>query len=220
VTGVQTCALPIYNKAINIIDKNKIELISAFIPPINEENYLSLEIEESINKIIRKRKIVACTNAHNYVVDKSGNDLYGIDFLLRIFSNLPDFCLLISDPSANLKKKYFNYVDCDNILFISVQHQFVEIIKKSNLLIRATTTDGDSLSIKEAFYYNVDVIASDCVDRPQGCNLYITLNEESFLKTLFKSKAEKHLKIYNGAKQIIEIYRNIIYNKYVEHKNF
>ena len=42
------------------------------------------------------------------------------------------------------------------------------MFKKVNLSIRPTITDGDAISIREALYFNCEVIASDVVKRPEG----------------------------------------------------
>ena len=39
-------------------------------------------------------------------------------------------------------------------------------------MIRATSTDGDSLSVREALDSGVRVLATDCVDRPDGVTLF------------------------------------------------
>ncbi|ATP57957.1 hypothetical protein CPT03_16555 [Pedobacter ginsengisoli] len=199
-----------YRNALKKINsRNKVQLISAFIPPMESEYELSNKINELLCLKINEKDIIACTNAHNYVLDENGNDLYGIDFLLNIFVTIPNSCLLISDPSGKLKEQYSAFASSDNILFISEPHSFVEIIKKSNVFIRATTSDGDSLSVKEALYLNTKVIASDCVDRPEGCFIYVNSSKESFLDCLYENKNRMPVFIQNSADQVMELYKTI-----------
>ena len=83
-------------------------------------------------------------------------------------------CLIISNPSND----YLNYIRINNIkipknvLVLTEDHNFINVIKITDVFLRATTTDGDSISINEALYLNKTVIASDCVSRPHDVILY------------------------------------------------
>ncbi|MGG7035410.1 MAG: glycosyltransferase [Flavobacterium sp.] len=199
-----------YDAAVKkLSDHSKIKLISAFIPPTSEEGTLSIETDIKINKFIAKFDIVACTNAHNYVLDINGEDLYGIGFLLDYFSEHNDVGLIVCDPSGNLLKNYKKFSISKNVLFITKPEPFVEVIKKSNFFIRATTTDGDSLSIKEALYYGIKTIVTNCVDRPAGCYVFRKGDKESLKKQIFNENLLKIKTIENGALQIIELYNKI-----------
>jgi len=200
-----------YDHALTIVKADKLQIISAFIPPLENEFCLSNSIREKIDKFIQGRKNVACTNAHSYVQNENGYDLYGIDFLLNVFSELPETCLIISDPSTMLKRFYYKNVQLipDNILFISEPHSFIEVIKKSDVLVRATTRDGDSLSIREALFYGIKVIASDCIDRPLECVIYRTGNKESFINALTECQGigiECKRVIKDSTEQIVQLY--------------
>lgn len=193
--------------------KSKVILSSAFIPPSGIQNELSKSNSILLEKFIAKYNNIVCTNAHSYVLDSKKKDLYGIDFLLNVFKDLPDYGLIIADPSGNLTKKYHKYLHLPNVLFISRPEPFIQILKKSNVFIRATTTDGDSLSVKEALYYKTKVLASDCVNRPKGCTLFRMHDEKSFksgLKTISEKVNIESEEILNGAVQIIEIYTGLL----------
>lgn len=87
----------------------------------------------------------------------------------------------------------------------------------SDLVIRATVTDGNSLSIYEALSIGIPVIASDCVPRPEGVVLFRTRDFDDLyrkVKTVllnveeFKTKT-KDLNIKNNADEIIKLYKFI-----------
>lgn len=199
------------NAIAKIADKDRIKIISAFIPPGESEEVLTNRISNGLDSFFSRYKSVACTNAHTYVLNKEGKDLYGVDFLLKVFSENSEYGLIISDPSGNLINKYSKFTKLDNILFISEPHSFIEIIKRSNIFVRATTTDGDSLSVKEALYFKTKVIASDCVDRPIGCILYKTGDAESFLESLSsKEDSSSRVEIKDGSNEIIKIYKLLL----------
>lgn len=190
---------------------DKIILIPAFIPP-NDNEELQSEIKNKILEFKNSFQKIYCTNAHNYILNKEGKDLYGIDFLLNIFTSSDKFLqfgLIVSDPSGNLYNKYKTLSEKKNILFLSEPHPFVEVIKLSDVFIRSTTSDGDSLSVKEALYFNKKVIASDCVDRPNGCIIYKTNDIISFEMCLENNEVNEVPLLLNGADFIIAKYNEL-----------
>lgn len=192
-----------------LINKRSL-IISAFIPP-TENIPLSNELLEKIyfNKV--KYKKMFCTNAYDLVFDKQRKEVYGITDLISLFNRNSDKLLIISDPSGN----YFNYIIKnsliinENIMFISEPHSFFEIIKLSDILIRHTTTDGDSLSVKEGLFLNKVVLATNVVDRPTGVISYSTINELKRLieQSFFKIK---HTDVKNGFDDLFHLYKNLI----------
>jgi glycosyltransferase involved in cell wall biosynthesis len=50
------------------------------------------------------------------------------------------------------------------------------MISASDVFVRPTFTDGDSISVREALSLGIPVIASDCVERPDGVVLFKTGN--------------------------------------------
>ncbi|MFZ7241036.1 hypothetical protein ACLSYN_08210, partial [Avibacterium avium] len=60
----------------------------------------------------------------------------------------------------------------DNLLFLENNKKIWPLLKITKLFIRATTTDGDSVSLKEALYFGAPVLASDVVPRADGVMLF------------------------------------------------
>jgi glycogen(starch) synthase len=56
----------------------------------------------------------------------------------------------------------------------------LRVIADSDVFLRTTLFDGDSISVREALHFGVPVIASDCTARPVGVNLV----QKSDLKSL------------------------------------
>lgn len=192
------------------------KLISSFIPPKTNDDGIAA-LRRHLGNFLDKHEYIFCTNAFSYCIDKSGNEMYGILSLISIFKNIPNYGLIISDPSGTyadfiIKNKI---VLGSNIKLLSVsEFSFFDIIKLSHCLIRATTTDGDSLSIYEAIYLNKNVICSDCVSRPVGCLLYPT-NDDSSLFNMIKNYKPtiadfKQLDNQNGFTQILQIYHELM----------
>lgn len=151
-------------------------LITSFIPPnLSGLDDLTLRFSD----VERYKGNVFCTNASALNYDKFGNEIYSIFKLVELFRRLDDKFLIISDPSC----QYYEYFLANsvvlplNIKLVTGSHCFSSVINYSNVLIRATTTDGDSISIREALFLGKPVIASNVVTRPQGCYLYNTYEE-------------------------------------------
>ena len=173
----------IKNLALSLeVSPDKITVLPAFIPPpAKEEDFTG--IPEYILRFIDSHKpIISGTACQISFVE--GIDLYGLDLCVELVSSLQKnypkiglvFCLpVIGDrPYFNsvLEKVRYKKLD-DNILFVT--EPLVEaypVWAKSDIFVRPTFTDGDSLSIREAMHFNVPVVASDTVPRPGGVVLF------------------------------------------------
>jgi glycosyltransferase involved in cell wall biosynthesis len=214
--AIKLCNIPIvlnqnsFNKAIKINLKTR--MISSFIPPLKKEK-LTLE---NLNKIISFKENndeLFCTNAYDFTFDKNGNETYGILSLINYFNKFPKKKLIISDPKGSyfLYTKKYNIIVENNILFLTNNHSFFEVLKMSSCFIRNTSTDGDSLSIKEALYIGLPVLATDCVSRPKGVKL-INYNDITSLDMaicgLNIKEINKKNRPVNGGLEILNLYKN------------
>ncbi|SEA62051.1 Glycosyltransferase involved in cell wall bisynthesis [Arachidicoccus rhizosphaerae] len=188
-------------------------LISAFIPAI-ETVELGDDLLRSIQLLKKSLGCVYATNASNINFDNEGNEIYQISALINLFKERPKEGLIISDPSGN----YFNFcvkngaIVPENILFITIPHDFNSVIKTVDCVIRFTTTDGDSLSVKESLYWGRPVIATNVVSRPSGTilvdndivSLTYVLDNRELTGNYCTHETE------NGAVAIIELYKKIL----------
>ena len=199
---------------------SKTRLISSFIPP-NIDNVDLKALREYLGSFLSEHKFIFCTNAFNYCIDKAGNEMYGVVSLISIFNTTPDYGLIISDPSG----AYNDYIVRNKIslgsnikLLIATKFSFVNVIRVSHCFIRATTTDGDSLSIREALYLSKDVICSDCVSRPSGCILYPTNDYSSLFNIITNYKLSiKDTKLSitpNGYTKVLQIYDELMFHPF------
>jgi glycosyltransferase involved in cell wall biosynthesis len=54
------------------------------------------------------------------------------------------------------------------------------VIKRASVFLRPTTSDGDSISLREALHFNVPVVASDAAPRPAGSILFASRDQAEF----------------------------------------
>lgn len=190
----------------------RIQKITAFIPPA-DISLLSDEIQKKVDEFVSRFDIIHTTNAFDISFDSEGREVYSISDLIHVFNQQAEIGLIFSDPSGNyidfLKDK--NVPIPENVLVISEPHDYINILKKADVFIRATTTDGDSLSVKEALFFGKKVIASDCVERNKACVLYQTGNVEELKHLIGQNVQNENAEnnIEDGSKELIKLYKSL-----------
>tara|TARA_Y100000768_G_scaffold383425_1_gene365567 strand:- start:424 stop:1104 length:681 start_codon:yes stop_codon:yes gene_type:complete len=197
-----------------LIINKKSNLLSSFIPPIDKK-LLDLKFKNKIKKLSDNHSHIFCTNAYDFSLDKSNNEVYGIFQLIKFFNN-SKLGLVISDPSESYTKLILKQSITlnSNIVVLSGSHSFIEVIKKSDCVIRNTSTDGDSLSVKESLYLGKPVIATNAVNRPKGVTL-IEYGSNPSLQNAINTLVQSNFKIIDsvlkdGSMQLINMYKDIL----------
>ncbi len=62
----------------------------------------------------------------------------------------------------------------------------VPAMRCCDLMVRPTTSDGDSNAIREALHLNLPVVASDCVNRPTGVTTYPVRDRDALVAAVVK----------------------------------
>lgn len=196
-----------YEKAVRRNRDTK--LVSSFIAPSQPE-FLPGEIDLRLEHWMGGFDHIFCTNASCLKYDKYGHEVYGGLELLGIFKEIEGSGLIFSDPSGEYLEHFRskNLEIPKNMHVITGEHSFMEVIKRSDCFIRASTTDGDSVSIKEALFLKINVIASDCVGRPEGCQLYRSENFGELKELILKFRKGKHQGRgnFDQVENLIELY--------------
>jgi hypothetical protein len=162
---------------------SKVSLIGAFIPPLNKSLVSTLKDSTIFEIQNLKAKCSHCfsTNAFKVVFDGNKEEIYGGSLLTKIFKETPNIGLVFSDPTGEYKTYLLEKFKAlpDNVLFINYSHDFIDVINITDCVIRATTTDGDPLSVKESLFFKTDAICSNVIQRPAGTIIY---DDENNLK--------------------------------------
>ncbi len=196
------------------INQNSVSF-TPFINPSNFEVGITNETAKNLDVFLEgiKDGKVFCTNASSRAFDQTGNEIYGISLLLKAFSQIePTFGLIISDPTGeNYDEAKKNNAIPKNVFFITELHNFSGIIKKSNCFIRATTTDGDPLSVKESLILETPVIASDCIERPDTVITFRSKDINSLKATILDFQPFKpQVEVKSGLKDLDKLYNSIL----------
>jgi glycosyltransferase involved in cell wall biosynthesis len=203
-------------------NSDKIVMIDNYIPP---EDCLPIKHKE-ILAMRKKYKFLISSNAWK-ITFHQGIDLYGIDLLVELMRRLASeenvgFVLLL--PMIGEKKYYLKILN--TIKHYQLDNRFLIITepidgpamwKISDLVIRATNTDGSSISIEEALQYGTPVLASNCVERPESVILFknrdpndLYIQTKNILNNLERyKKGIRKAVIPNVAQSLLRLYEDI-----------
>jgi glycosyltransferase involved in cell wall biosynthesis len=213
--SVRFSATPILlnQKSFNVAKQlnSNTQIISSFLPPIIEEEYLDQQFEKKILELKQKGIFVFCTNAYNFSIDKNGQEIYGIIEIIDVIKKCPQFGLVLSDPSGaySQKIKEDNIELNDRLLVVAGPHSFYKVLSLCDGSIRNTSTDGDSLSVKESLSLLKPTLVTDVVSRPANVLLYKRGGLSDFLSKI-NSESLRALDFKNddldGTQKLLDLY--------------
>jgi glycosyltransferase involved in cell wall biosynthesis len=207
------------------ICKKNISVIPAFIPS-TEKMLKSRPISKSAAEFCIRRDPLIITYAYgpDFYQQK---DLYGLDMMVEVAQKLkrkwPQIGFVVVIPEVN-NEKYFNLLrtniinhGLESLFYFAIGNNFsfISFIKYADIFVRATNTDGDALTLREALYYGVTSIASDVCFRPEGTMLFRSRDAQDLYRVVYqtldnngvkqnKSKPQK----CNNAQLFINIFKN------------
>jgi len=167
----------------------------AFVPQkMEEEPALPINIQNWLMDKKANGYFIISANAWQLDFYKSV-DLYGLDMCIALTNQIKKntnkkvaFLFTVSKFSNEFTKYEQQIVNLnlDADFILSNQNiSFVKVIEQSDLVLRPTITDGDALTIREALFLGVPVIASDVVVRPANTILFQNRNQNDlFLKVI------------------------------------
>ncbi len=204
-------------------NKNFVSLIPTFLYPQN--NY-EIQLENWMIKSINELK----TNV-DFVIIVSGYiyKYYGFEYVINSVNDIMKIknvkigivFVFYASYEENYKKIIMKMInDCDNtIVFNNLDPScFLEVLKQCDILIRPTLVDSFGVTVAEAIYLNVPVIASDICERQDGTILFKTGSEQDLTDKLeyvienyeqVKRKVIKK-KPFCNANKIKDVYSNLL----------
>jgi glycosyltransferase involved in cell wall biosynthesis len=196
-------------------------IVPAFIPPIIEDEP---DLPEELNLLVQKQKIenkkLIVSNAYRLNLHNE-QDLYGLDLIIDAAQKAKDenldifflFVLTTLEINESLFLQYQERIrqnQLDNYIYIHTKSiSFIKLIIESDLVIRATNTDGDAITIREAIYLGKTIIASDVVIRPEETVLFKNRDSNDLFDKIKESlnKSESPVKIEK--EDFEQIYLNV-----------
>lgn len=178
-------AIGLWIKRLGVAD-DRVYLAPAFVIPSPGE-IAPEQVPSPVRAFLNGHSPVVGTHGwFGYFVD--GKHVYGFDMILALVQNLrhrfPHLgCVThisgVYDPRHReeiLQARHEAGLD-DVWMIIEEQFPSVAMYRETDLFVRPTATDGDSVSIRECLYLGVPVLASDAVTRPPGCELFASRDQ-------------------------------------------
>lgn len=162
----------------------KLVVLPGFIPPDeNRERDIWATYPEGVSAFLSRRRPLLVANAFK-VIFFENTDLYGLDLciglLARLHGRFPDlgFIFALADDSA--EREYLGRMRArleelslrEHFLILSGQRELWPLLRRADVFIRPTNTDGDAISIREALHFGIPVVASDACVRPDDTILF------------------------------------------------
>ena len=218
------------NRALGLgIDAAKLLTIPEFLPPVIEET-ANDSLPQEISELRARHRFLLATNAYKLAFHR-GEDLYGIDLIIEMTHQVAthtefDSATVILLPNHGNDEYLAQLQARINALGIGERCRLVTVPlaetsilwRAADIVIRATNTDGNSMSVLEAISVGTPVIASDCVARLEAVELFENRNVDSLAAVTrkmlgnlehYRSVIRKVSLEDNGAK-FVELYRRII----------
>jgi glycosyltransferase involved in cell wall biosynthesis len=166
----------IYKQAISHgAHPQKTFMVPGFIPPVTNDNHCPPKM---INDFLRIHTVNLLITG--VISEATKRDIYGFWDTLSVFSRIleknTDIGLIMfiqQNRNIQLLQAYLKDKNLtNNILLYTENDELWPTMRKCNVFLRSTKTDGDANSIREALYLHIPVIASDCVPRPKPVVTY------------------------------------------------
>jgi glycosyltransferase involved in cell wall biosynthesis len=169
---------------------------NAFLPPVMDgEPQLPEGLSSWIKKSKQENRALLCANA--WQLDVFNNqDVYGLDMCIDAVKQLKEKGYAVSfvfnvstiEKYADQYAAYQAQIKALNIsnefLLINERLSFVRLMEQSDIVLRPTNTDGDSLTIREALFLGKPILASDVVARPPGTIIFKTRDVQDMIQKL------------------------------------
>lgn len=186
----------IYELALSMKPK-KAYLIDAFLPPIvhldHDEINLYKHYSEGVDLLI---------SMVGWYSEYKEKDLYGFDITCKAVNLLKrkiDVRVLISvngTQSISIYQKFLKLIlemglEKNIILITDDLKDAWPLLINTDIFIRPTLSDGSAVSIKEALWIDIPVLASDCVPRENECELFECGSENDLYEKLLEFNLNK-----------------------------
>ncbi|NNE69519.1 MAG: glycosyltransferase family 4 protein [Rhodothermales bacterium] len=173
------------------------EIQPAFLPPPPEDEPAILQTygDRGLSFLESHSPLLVLQGSDTF---HDGVDLYGTDLALDVLADLrrthPRAGLVVGSPSRGdaAFQAYCLGLDDrmaaegiqDAVWILDGERELWPLIKRASVFLRPTTSDGDSIGVREALHFGVPVVASDVVPRPDGVRLFASRDSEDLIRAV------------------------------------
>lgn len=198
------------------LPEDKIKVIPAFIPPDLDQDF---KIRDDVAKFIDQGSPLLVANGviGNFYL---GEDMYGVDLCIELVNRLKkDFpsikCVFgithIVDPQYfDTLKRSIEEKQLEEHFMFAEKIELMPLLKKADIMIRPTNTDGDAISVREAMYIGTRVVCSNAVKRPDGVFTFQNRNIEDLVqkvKEVLAMPTPQPPSMPNFAEEVVQTYQ-------------
>jgi glycosyltransferase involved in cell wall biosynthesis len=164
----------------------------AFLPPDGtREQTIMKTYPASLHAFMLNHQPLILANAFQLSCIQ-GKDLYGIDQCVHMLAAIAPaykrigFLLVLGQIGDEVYGRHLCFLIhklqlAERVYIISGQRELWPLLKKIDLFVRPTLSDGASVSVQESLYAGTPTIASDVCLRPAGTILFSTGNVSDFV---------------------------------------
>jgi len=165
---------------------DKISVVPAFLPPVVKKND---QLKNDVCQLRTKSDVLILVSGYALWY-------YGFHVVIEALKNLGSI-----DKSISVIFAFYNSYDesyvtelkadlADNFPHLIYRDlcpdEFAYLLSLIDIYVRPTDRDGDAVALREAAYFGKQVIASDCVQRPEGTLLFKTMDAASLSQAVIK----------------------------------
>jgi glycosyltransferase involved in cell wall biosynthesis len=202
----------------NMVAAQKNTIESAFLPPDQTEEQLILaSYPQDLFQFIEKHSPLLLANAFQLSL-LDGKDLYGFESCIEMLKRLKmthddvGFIFVLGSIGnesyyQQLLEKIAVYDLTDNCYFLIGQRQLWPLLKKVDLFLRPTLSDGASVSIEEALWVGKPVVATNVCQRPAQVMVYDVGDSDRFYELVMQRLYKKGYSVstQNGINDLLTL---------------
>ncbi|NOI95786.1 glycosyltransferase [Vibrio sp. T3Y01] len=166
------------------------DVFSPFLPPVLDKRAgIVQSYPQTVLDLFDNTSPLIVTSAWKNV-HESGESVYGLESFTQVAEmayeqglNL-SFLIMLGIESEEDAQLMHKASSLPNLVVLVGQYESWPILEKAACLVRNTSTDGDSVSIREALYFNTPVLASDRAPRPEKVKLFSKDDHQQIFKLL------------------------------------
>ena len=170
-------------EGLGVLERN-LTVIPAYLPP--EPGSGEVRLPEAILRFGEAHSPLLSVYGYEFHRYLEGRDLYGLDIcceaLKRLKEDFPGVGLVICLPNyepgagADALREQIHKLQIDDAVLIWTEpiEEAWPLWARSDVYVRPSATDGDSLAVREALDVGCSVVASDAARRPEGTFLHRT----------------------------------------------
>lgn len=202
--------------------KNDIHVIPAYIPVSLSD---SKGLPKALEQFVKDSEKVITFYGHSFMKD-GDKDIYGFMEVLEMFSRLikrsgksERLVYCVADKSEEKEiaevKLIASRMNLNDLIYwqIGPLDNMQALWRKTDVYVRPTSTDGDSVAVREALDLGLQVVASDVCRRPDGVLTYKYGDNADFAGkvSLALNAGRKSInQDYTHYNRMLDIYKDIL----------